>query len=134
METARGRGEGGHGTSDADAAALEPIAIGAALEAAPDGVARAMTRYRYCLDPDEGAAAALRRQERAGLSFSRTYDGMIAMRGLFDEVTGAAIVTAVEARSAPTAHDTRTPGSAAATRSAISAAKPSTSGSSRRSG
>lgn len=75
----------------------------------PDVVASAMRRYRYCLDPDEGAEAALRRQERAGLSFSHTDDGMIAMRGLFDEATGAAVITAVEADSAPTAGDRRTP-------------------------
>ncbi|MGZ4611162.1 MAG: DUF222 domain-containing protein [Actinomycetes bacterium] len=109
VEAARVVATGVHGTSDADTAALEPIALAAARQVAPDGVAAAMRRYRYCLDPDEGAEAALRRSERQGLSWARTYDGMIAVRALLDEVTGAAVITAVGAKSAPTAGDHRTP-------------------------
>ena len=108
-QAARVIATGVHGTSDADTAALEPIALGAALTSPPDHVATAISRYRYCLDPDEGAEGALRRQERQGFSYGRTYDGMIAVKGLLDEVTGAAVITAVEARSAPGAHDLRTP-------------------------
>ncbi len=93
--------------SDADVAALEPIALRAAEVLPPADVSKVIARFRYCLDQDQGAEAALRRHERQGLSYSATYDGMVAVSGLLDEVTGATFIAAVDAHSAPTAGDTR---------------------------
>lgn len=95
--------------SDADVAALEPVALGAADVLSPADVSKVIARFRYCLDQDQGADMALRRHERQGLSYSPTYDGMVAVSGLLDEVTGAAFIAAVDAHSAPIAGDTRSP-------------------------
>lgn len=109
VEAARVVARGVRDASDSEVAALEPIAVGVALASAPDQVAAALRRFRSCLDPDEGAAAALRRQDRQGLSWATTYDGMVALHGLLDEETGAAVMTAIGAAARPVPRDPRRP-------------------------
>ena len=99
------------GVADAPAGAvalIEPEAVAAAAEADVRAVANLMRAFGHALDPDAADAAALRRYERAGVTFSPTLDGSMAMSGLADEVTGALIATAVDTAAPLVPGDTRT--------------------------
>ena len=56
-----------------------------------------MRAFQQTLDPDTGRRGALRRYERAGITFSPMLDGGFAIAGTADETTGAAIVAALDA-------------------------------------
>ena len=52
--------------------------------------ANIMRAFGQALDPDQADAEALRRYERAGITFSPMLDGGFAITGTADETTGAA--------------------------------------------
>lgn len=57
------------------------------------------------LDVDSAERAALRRLERRGLDIAETFDGMVALHGLLDPVSGATLLTAIDALVSPTRGD-----------------------------
>jgi Domain of unknown function (DUF222) len=71
-------------------------------------VAAVMKRFAHALDPDAADAAALARFDRRGLTFSPMPDGSVHIRGLADEVTGALLMTAVNAASSLVVGEDRT--------------------------
>ncbi len=89
-------------------ALIEPEAVAAAAEADVRAVANLMRAFGHALDPDAADAAAVRRYDRAGVTFSPTLDGSMAISGLADEVTGALIATAVDTAAPQVSGDTRT--------------------------
>jgi hypothetical protein len=68
-----------------------------------------MKAFTHALDPDHADEAALLRYERRGITFSPTLDGTVHIRGCADEVTGALLMTAIDAASPLVTGDTRTP-------------------------
>jgi hypothetical protein len=55
----------------------------------------------HCFDRDRADEQAIRRMERSGLSVAETYDGMVAVNGLLDPVSGALLLTALNAKGRP---------------------------------
>jgi Domain of unknown function (DUF222) len=90
------------------AALIEPEALAVAKEADPRVVAGLMARFRHALDPDAADAAALARYEKRGITFSPLLDGLVHIRGLADEVTGALLMSAINAANPPVTGDRRT--------------------------
>jgi hypothetical protein len=98
------------GVTDAPAGAtalIEPEALAVAREADPRSVAAVMKAFTHALDPDSADEAAMLRYERRGITFSPTLDGTVHIRGLADEVTGALLMTAIDAASPLVTGDTR---------------------------
>jgi hypothetical protein len=89
-------------------ALIEPEAVAAATEADVQAVANLMRAFGHALDPDAADAAAVRRYERAGVTFCPTLNGSMAISGLADEVTGSLIATAVDTAAPQVRGDTRT--------------------------
>src|SRR6185436_4637548 len=89
------------------AALIEGEALAVAVEADPRAVAALMTRFRHALDPDAADAAALARYARRGITLSPLPDGGVHIKGLADEVTGAVLLTAIDAANPPVTGDTR---------------------------
>ncbi len=87
---------------------IEAEALAVAGEADPRAVAALMTRFRHALDPDAADAAALGRYARRGITLSPLPDGAVHIKGLADEVTGAVLMTAIDAANPPVTGDTRT--------------------------
>jgi hypothetical protein len=87
---------------------IEPEAVATAVEGDVVATANLMRRFQNALDPDAADEKALRRYERAGITFPPLLDGGFAMTGSMDETTGAAITAAVDAASPLTHGDTRT--------------------------
>jgi hypothetical protein len=99
------------GVAEAPAGAaslIEPEALAVAREADPRCVAAVMKQFAHALDPDSADEAALLRYQRRGITFSPTFDGTVYIRGLADEVTGALLMTAIDAANPLVAGDTRT--------------------------
>jgi hypothetical protein len=90
------------------AALIEEEALAVAREADPRSVAAVMKRFAHALDPDAADAAALARFNRRGLTLSPMPDGTVHIRGLADEVTGALLMTAINAASTLVAGEDRT--------------------------
>ena len=57
------------------------------------------------LDVERAEKAAVRRLERRGLDIAETFDGMVAVNGLLDPVSGASLLAAVDAKVQPTRGD-----------------------------
>lgn len=92
----------------AEAAALiESEALATAWEADPRAVAGLMRRFREALDPDGADESALARHDRRGLTLSPLPDGTVHITGLADEVTGAVLMTAIDAAGPPVPNDRR---------------------------
>ena len=89
------------------AALIEGEALAVAGEADPRAVAALMTRFRHALDPDAADAAALARYARRGITLCPLPDGAVHIKGLADEVTGAVLLTAIDAANPPVTGDTR---------------------------
>ncbi len=89
-------------------ALIEPEAVSIACEGDVAATANVMRAFTHALDPDTADERALRRYERAGITFSPLLDGGFAITGTADETTGAAIVAAVDAASPLVTGDTRT--------------------------
>ncbi|MEO8106365.1 MAG: DUF222 domain-containing protein [Actinomycetes bacterium] len=73
-----------------------------AAELDPGQLRRVGDRLVHCFDRDRADEAALRRLERRSLSVAETFDGMVAVNGLLDPVTGALLMTALNTRCRPT--------------------------------
>jgi Domain of unknown function (DUF222) len=67
-----------------------------------------MRRFAHALDPDGADAAAVTRLNRRGLTLVPMPDGSVHIRGLADEVTGALLLTAIDAASTLISGETRT--------------------------
>jgi hypothetical protein len=89
-------------------ALIEPEAVATAAEGDVVATANVMRAFQHALDPDAADEKALRRYERAGITFPTLLDGGFAITGSMDESTGAAITAAVDAASPLTNGDTRT--------------------------
>jgi Domain of unknown function (DUF222) len=90
------------------AALIEEEALAVAREADPRSVAAVMKQFAHALDPEGADAAALARFDRRGLTLSPMLDGSVHIRGLADEVTGALLMTAIDAASPLVAGEDRT--------------------------
>jgi hypothetical protein len=88
-------------------ALIEPEAVATAVVGDVAATANVMRRFTHALDPDAADQAALRRYERAGISFPPLLDGGFAITGTADETTGATLVAAVDAASPLVKGDTR---------------------------
>ena len=100
------------GVKDAPAGAvalIEPEAVSYACEGDVRATANLMRAFGQALDPDQADEKALRRYERAGVTFSPLLDGGFAIAGTADETTGAALVAAIDAAAPLTTGDQRTP-------------------------
>jgi hypothetical protein len=98
------------GVADAPAGAaalIEDEALAVAREADPRAVAGLMRRFAHARDPEAADAAALARYERRGITLSPMLDGSVHIRGLADEVTGALLMTAINAANPPVPGDRR---------------------------
>lgn len=99
------------GTDEAPGGAvalIEDEALAVARAADPRHVAALMRRFAHALDPDGADASALARHDRRGLTLSALPDGSVHVRGLADEVTGALLMTAIDAAGPPVPGDRRT--------------------------
>jgi hypothetical protein len=98
------------GVTDAPAGAvalIEPDAVTYAAEGDLRATANLMRAFQQALDPDKADQKALRRYERAGVTFSPLLDGGFAVAGTADETTGAALVAAIDAAAPLTTGDQR---------------------------
>ena len=89
-------------------ALIEPEAVAAACEGDVRATANIMRAFQQALDPDKADQNALRRYERAGITFSPMLDGGFTIAGTADETTGAAIIAAIDAAAPLTTGDRRT--------------------------
>jgi hypothetical protein len=64
----------------------------------PGQLRRAGDRLVHCFDRDRADEAAVRKRDRRGLSVAETMDGMVSVTGLLDPVTGALLMTALDAK------------------------------------
>lgn len=88
-------------------ALIEPEALTVAAEGDVQATAHLMRAFAHALDPDTAEEKALRRYERAGVTFSPLLDGGFAICGTADEATGAAILAAVTTAAPLTTRDRR---------------------------
>jgi hypothetical protein len=88
-------------------ALIEPEAVTYASEGDVRATAHLMRAFGHALDPDTADQKALRRYERAGISFSPLLDGGFAITGTADETTGAALLAAIHAAAPLTNRDQR---------------------------
>ena len=70
--------------------------------------ANLMRAFQHALDPDAADAAAVRRYDRAGVTFCPTLDGTVSISGSADPVSGSLLATAVDTAAPLVAGDTRT--------------------------
>ena len=77
-------------------ALIEPDAVALARSADVAATANLMRAFTHALDPDAADAAAVRRYQRAGVTFSATLDGAMAISGSADPVSGSLLATAVD--------------------------------------
>jgi hypothetical protein len=89
-------------------ALIEPEAVATAVEGDVAATANVMRAFAHALDPDAADQKALRRYQRAGITFSPLLDGGFAVSGTADETTGAAITAAIDAAAPLVTGDTRT--------------------------
>jgi hypothetical protein len=71
----------------------------------PGQLRRVGDRLIHCFDRDRADEQAIRRLERRGLSVAETYDGMVSVNGLLDPVSGALLLTALNAKGRPSSAD-----------------------------
>ena len=89
-------------------ALIEPDAVAVATSADVAATATLMRACRHALDPDSADAAAVRRYDRAGVTFCPTLDGTVSISGSADPVSGSLLATAVDSAAPLVAGDTRT--------------------------
>ena len=116
-----GRHAGLIATAVADAPAgavalIEPDAVALATSADVAATANLMRAFQHALDPDSADAAAVRRYDRAGVTFCPTLDGTVSISGSADPVSGSLLATAVDTAAPLTAGDTADRGPAPAGR------------------
>lgn len=79
----------------------EPILLEAARTMDPGALRKLATRIRYAVDADGVLGDAEKAFERRRLHLSSTFGGMVALDGLFDPESGAILMAALTAMSAP---------------------------------
>lgn len=89
-------------------ARAEPILLDVARTTDPGRLRRVVAHLRYVVDPDGVDDDADAKHERRGLTVSPTLDGMVAVNGLLEPETGAALMAAVNSGPPPAAGDRRT--------------------------
>ena len=89
-------------------ALIEPDAVAVATTADVAATANLMRAFGHALDPDSADAAAVRRYDRAGVTFCPTLDGTVSISGSADPVSGSLLATAVDTAAPLTAGDRRT--------------------------
>ena len=67
----------------------------------PGRLRRVGDRLLHCFDRESAEHAAVRRYQRRGLSLAETYDGMVAVNGLLDPLTGATVMSALHTLTRP---------------------------------
>ena len=67
----------------------------------PGQLRRAGDRLVHCFDQERADEAAIRKLDRRGLSVAETMDGMVSVNGLLDPVSGALLMTALDAKLRP---------------------------------
>ena len=96
-----------HGTRDLPdhaTAAAEPVLLEAARRLDPPWLRRVIGHLGEVTDPEAADAQAQRRQQRPGLWWTATLDGMVALQGLLEPEAGQTLLAALEpwpARPAP---------------------------------
>lgn len=90
-------------------AEAEPVIIEAALRLDPPRLSHVLTQLRHLVDPDGADADAAADHDRRGLWASTTLDSMVAVNGLLDPDTGAALLEALNSGAPPEQGDQRTP-------------------------
>jgi len=88
---------------------IEPHAVEAARTGTGKDLAALLARFDNALDPERADRDALGRFDRRGLSAATTLDGSVAGRFLLDDVTGAELLTALDAAEPLSPGDTRSP-------------------------
>jgi hypothetical protein len=68
----------------------------------PGQLRRVGDRLVHCFDRQRADEAAIGKLDRRGLSVAETMDGMVSVNGLLDPVTGALLMTALDAKLRPT--------------------------------
>lgn len=85
----------------------EPILLAAAAAVDPGRLRQIVRHLRYVVDVDGQDAEAAADFGKRGLYASTTFDGMIAVDGLLDPDTGAALMAAITSGPPPLAEDGR---------------------------
>ena len=101
--------DGVTGAPDGAVALIEPEAVATAAAGDVRGTANAMAAFQHALDPDKADQKALRRYERAGVTFAPLLLGGFAITGTADETTGATAAAALDQAEPLVTGDTRTP-------------------------
>lgn len=76
---------------------IEPHAVDTARTGTGKDLAALLARFDHALDPERADRDALGRFDRRGLSAASTLDGSLAGRFLLDDVTGAELLSALDA-------------------------------------
>jgi hypothetical protein len=79
----------------------ETALVTAAQTLDPGQLRRVGERLLHCFDREAAEEAAVRRYERRGFTMSETFDGMFAVSGLLDPITGALLMTALDTKMRP---------------------------------
>jgi len=95
-------------------AASEQALLSVATTSDPERLRVAAQHLRYCVDPDAAGRDAVKAYEKRELSVAPTIWGMVAINGLLDPNSGATVLAARDALTAPpprrrSAHQRATP-------------------------
>jgi Domain of unknown function (DUF222) len=82
-------------------AAVEGELLGVARTGNPERLRVATQHLRYCVDPDGADRDAVRAYEKRELSVAPTIWGMVAVQGMLDPQSGATVLAALDALTAP---------------------------------
>lgn len=92
-------------------AGSEAVLLNVATSSDPERLRIAAQHLRYCVDPDGAGRDAVKAYEKRELSVAPTIWGMVAIQGLLDPGSGATVLAALNALTAPPREDDpRTPG------------------------
>jgi hypothetical protein len=80
---------------------VEPHLVELARVDDPARLRIAAQHLRYCVDPDGAGRDAVKAYEKRELSMAQTLDGMVAVQGMLDPVSGATVLAAVDALTPP---------------------------------
>jgi len=86
-------------------AASEQALLGVATASDPERLRVAAQHLRYCVDPDAAGRDAVKAYEKRELSVAPTIWGMVAITGLLDPHSGATVLAAMDALTAPPRDD-----------------------------
>lgn len=84
-----------------DVAKHERTLVDLATRANPADTYKALAHLRYLIDPNKATLDAEHARELRYLDVSRTFDGMVALNGMFDPEAGETLLTAINALCPP---------------------------------